>query len=301
MKLFLISFITVLLIRCNYCSAQRIPKVSSGKIIRIEKFHSKYVKPRNIDVWLPENYDTTKKYAVLYMQDGQMLFDSTITPNRQEWQVDEIITDLNLENKIRDCIVVGIFSIKKYRVTEFVPRVALNGLLEPEWSNFIRKRLKGKPLSDNYLKFLVSELKPYIDKTFSTKTDPANTAIMGSSAGGLISVYAFCKYPEIFGCAGCFSTGWPLASYSPINRANLNTAFREYLFYNLPRCPKGKIYFDYGNEKLCKLYQILVDSVMNKAGYDSENWITREFPNDNHSEKSWSRRLHLPLEFLLPK
>jgi len=126
------------------------------------------------------------------MQNGQMLFDSTITQDGQEWQVDEIITRLNSVNKIKDCIVVGIFYNKKYRFAEFFPRIALNGLLEPTYSKYIKRRLNGKLLCDNYLKFMVSELKPYIDKNFSTLPDPANTVIMGSSAGGNISVYAFC-------------------------------------------------------------------------------------------------------------
>jgi predicted alpha/beta superfamily hydrolase len=168
--------------------------------------------------------------------------------------------------------------------------------------------LKDKPQSDNYLKFIVGELKPYIDKTYSTYGDPLNTIILGSDMGGLISVYAFCKYPEVFGGAACLSTHWPIIGVSLLyNRKiidNTSRAFREYLSSNIPSPPRGKIYFDYGSEKLDSLYkpyQQLVDNIMKNAGYTSVNWITMEFINADHSERSWSKRLHVPLEFLLGK
>jgi enterochelin esterase-like enzyme len=286
----------------------KIPEVSSGQLIRIENFQSKFVNPRNIDVWLPDGYDAGNKYAVIYMHDGQMLFDSTTTWNKQEWKVDEVITKLNSEGKIKDCIVVGIFNNNEYRNAEYFPTVALDGLLEPTRGSIVKTLLKDKPLSENYLKFIVEELKPYIDKTFSTYSDPSNTIIMGSSMGGLISVYAFCKYPEVFGGAGCLSTHWPMIGsgllYNRKITENTAMAFRKYLLSNLPRPPRGKIYFDYGSETLDSLYkpyQQLVDTIMKRAGYTTANWITKEFPGNNHSEISWSRRLNIPLEFLLGK
>jgi hypothetical protein len=235
-----------------------------------------------------------------------MLFDSTTTWNKQEWHVDEVITKLNSEGKIKDCIVVAICSNEEYRNSEYFPSVALNGLLEPTRSSIVKNLLKDKPLSDNYLKFIVEELKPFIDKSYSTYSDPQNTIIIGSEMGGIISVYAFCKYPEVFGGAGCLSTNWlvinPRLFYNRKISDNTATAFRKYLSSNIPRPPRGKIYFDYGFENpdtLYKPYQQLVDTIMKKAGYTSANWITREVGNDDLSERSWSGRLNIPLEFLL--
>jgi len=308
MKQLYLSFLTAILLICNYCTVKKIPEVSSGKLIRIENFQSKFVNPRNIDVWLPEGYDSVSKHAVIYMHDGQMLFDSTTTWNKQEWHVDEVITKMILEGKIKDCIVVAICNNNEYRNTEYFPSVALDGLLEPTRGSIVKNLLKDKPQSDNYLKFIVGELKPYIDKTFSTYDDPLNTIILGSDMGGLISVYAFCKYPEVFGGAACLSTHWQMIGVSLLyNRKiidNTSRAFREYLSSNLPSPPRGKIYFDYGSEKLDSLYkpyQQLVDNLMKNAGYTSVNWITLEFMNADHSERSWSERLHFPLEFLLGK
>jgi hypothetical protein len=300
--------LTAFLLGCSHSAVKKIPEVSSGKLVRIENFHSRFVNPRNIDVWLPEGYHSGSKHSVVYMNDGQMLFDSTTTWNRQEWHVDEVITKMIREDKIKDCIVVGICNNIEYRNAEYFPSVALDGLIEPTKSSIVKNLLKNKPQSDNYLKFIVGELKPYIDRTFSTYEDPLNTFIIGSDMGGLISVYAFCKYPEVFGGAACLSTHWPMIGtgllYNMQITGNTSRAFRDYLSSNLPSPPRGKIYFDYGSEKLDSIYQPyqqLVDTIMKKAGYTSGNWITREFINADHSERSWSKRLNVPLEFLLGK
>jgi enterochelin esterase-like enzyme len=308
MKPFLFVISALLFFSCRHDTVSKIPEVSSGKIVRIADFQSKFVDPRNIDVWLPGGYNADNKYAVIYMHDGQMLFDSTTTWNKQEWQVDETITKLTSENRIKDCIVVGIFNNGEYRMTEYFPMVALMGLQEPTRSSVVKTLLKNRPLSDNYLRFIVEELKPYIDSAFSTFIDPSNTVIMGSSMGGLISVYAFCKYPAVFGGAACLSTHWPMIGsgllFNPVITENTSGAFRDYLSANLPRLPNGKIYFDYGSETLDSLYkpyQILVDTIMKRAGYNSSNWMTQEFPGENHTERSWSKRLNIPLDFLLGK
>ncbi len=94
----------------NALFSQTLPMVSIGTIERIENLSSKYVTSRNIDIWLPENYSASKKYAVLYMHDGQMLYDAETTWNKQAWEVDAIMGKLLQENKIQDVIVVGIWN-----------------------------------------------------------------------------------------------------------------------------------------------------------------------------------------------
>lgn len=98
------------------------PTPSSGKIVRVENFASKYVKERNIDIWLPENYTKNKKYNVLYMQDGQGLYDANITWNHQSWEVDDVITQLIAEHTIKDVIVVGIWNGQTQRHAEYFPQ-----------------------------------------------------------------------------------------------------------------------------------------------------------------------------------
>jgi predicted alpha/beta superfamily hydrolase len=292
----------------NLAHAQ-LPKVAAGSIKRIENFASHYVNARNIDVWLPEDYNDNKKYAVLYMQDGQGLYDADITWNHQSWEVDDVITKLVREHKIKDVIVVGIWNGQSLRHSEYFPQKPFENLttIEKDTINAQLQRAsrsKGafQPISDNYLKFLVTELKPFIDKNYSTYTDKANTFIAGSSMGALISMYAICEYPNIFGGAACLSTHWP-GSFTVDNNPVPN-AFLNYMRDNLPNPKHHKIYFDYGDQTLDALYPPLqhnVDIVMKNKGYSKKNWMTQFFPGDNHSELSWNKRLDIPIVFLLSK
>ena len=292
----------------NLAHAQ-LPKVAAGSIKRIENFASHYVNARNIDVWLPEDYNDNKKYAVLYMQDGQGLYDADITWNHQSWEVDDVITKLVREHKIKDVIVVGIWNGQSLRHSEYFPQKPFENLTTIEKDSINAQlqrasRSKGafQPISDNYLKFLVTELKPFIDKNYSTYTDKENTFIAGSSMGALISMYAICEYPNIFGGAACLSTHWP-GSFTVDNNPVPN-AFSNYIRDNLPNPKHHKIYFDYGDQTLDALYPPLqhnVDIVMRSKGYSKKNWMTQFFPGDNHSELSWNKRLDIPIVFLLSK
>lgn len=272
---------------------------TSGKVVRIENFQSEFIQPRNVDVWLPEDYNPQNEYAVLYMHDGQMLFDSTSTWNKQEWQVDEVAGRLQQEGTIRNCLVVGIWNNGAYRHAEYFPQKPMQFLPEQIRAGLTAQNLKGNPMSDQYLLFLTKELKPYIDSHFSTKTDAANTLIMGSSMGGLISMYALCEYPEIFGGAACLSTHW-VGTFE--RNEPIPEAFVTYLKHHLPDPATHKLYFDYGTETLDSLYedyQLRVDEVLKEKGYTQLNWMTKKFPGADHSEKAWASRLHIPLQFLL--
>ena len=286
----------------------QLPKPSSGRIIRTENFSSKHVPARNVDVWLPDNYTASKKYAVLYMHDGQMLFDSSITWNKQEWGVDETLNQLMQQNKIRDCIVVGIWNGGKSRHPEYFPQKPFEALSKEEqqlvysaYRSGGQSIFSGLPISsDNYLKFLVEELKPFIDKTYSTKTDASNTFVAGSSMGGLISLYALCEYPTIFGGAACLSTHWP-GLFSMENNP-VPAVFFSYLKNHLPSAKQHRIYFDHGTETLDSMYaslQLQVDAIMKQKKYRPSNWISRSWPGQDHSEKSWRSRLDVPFAFLL--
>ena len=277
-------------------------KVSSGTIKRFENFSSKNVDARNVDVWLPENYDGKNPFAVLYMHDGQMLFDSNTTWNKQEWKVDETISSLIKQNKIRNTIVVGIWNNGKYRHSEYFPAKPLSYINKSLQDSIIEKELQGKVQSDNYLKFIVEELKPFIDSTFKTLTSKENTFIAGSSMGGLISMYAICSYPNVFGAAACLSTHW-IGSLQR-NNPEIPKTFQKYLQEFLPSPKNHKIYFDYGTATLDSFYkphQLAVNKIMSKKGYNNTNWMTKEFIGEDHSEKAWSKRLAIPLTFILKK
>lgn len=301
--IYTIFVFTVLLMSCQPKEQTiSIPKVASGTIERITDFEPKGILPRNVDVWLPKDYNTDEKYAVLYMHDGQMLFDSAITWNKQEWKVDEVVSRLIEQSKIKKCIVVGVWNTEERHI-DYFPQKPFESLSN-EYKDRLYKQmpqLLSNPVhSDSYLKFLVNKVKPYIDSHYSTLTDAANTYVAGSSMGGLISMYAICEYPQVFSGAACISTHWP--GTFEVENNPIPDAFLSYMENNLPDPTDHKIYFDYGTETLDSLYepfQLKVDSVMLAKGYNASNWETRKYPGENHSEISWAKRLDVPLEFLM--
>lgn len=284
-----------------------LPKVVSGTLERIENFQSGYVTARNIDIWLPEGYSHTKKYSVLYMHDGQMLFDPDLTWNKQAWNIDDVASELLSNRKTKEFILVGIWNGGPMRHQDYFPQKPFEQLTQKDKDTVIAQLQRvGRtneifmPQSDAYLKFIVNELKPYIDKKYAVYTNRENTYLAGSSMGGLISLYAICEYPEIFGGAACLSTHW-VGTFDLENNPIPN-AFTHYLSKNLPNQNNHKIYFDCGDQTLDVLYpeiQKKVDSIMVQKGYDSKSWVTKYFPGENHSEEAWNKRLHIPLEFLL--
>jgi enterochelin esterase-like enzyme len=285
-------------------------KVSSGTIVDLGVLQSKFTDPRKVVVWLPTGYRTNgPKYAVLYMHDGQNLFDKGAAGYGMEWQIDETLDRLIREKKVRPTIVVGIWNTSK-RLREYMPSKAFEHL-PPQYMDRVRGLYGGDPLSDGYLKFIVDELKPAIDKRFHVKTDRSNTAIMGSSMGALISLYAIDEYPKVFGAAGMMSTHWPLFLPTEGHKAIsdeeyevVSSAFEHYLAPALPDPKSHRLYFDHGSETLDAAYaryQSRVDAVVERRGYRRNvNWISRNFPGQAHNELSWASRVDIPLQFLLP-
>lgn len=281
-------------------------QLSAGKIIRIDSFPTNHITPRPVDVWLPENYSDEKKYAVLYMHDGQMLFDETSTWNKQEWKIDEVASKLMKEGVTKDFIVVGIHNIPEIRWLDLFPEKAMNFLSAEELetlksfsnSSFGLEDLTG----DAYLQFLVKDLKPYIDATYAVHTNKENTFIAGSSMGGLMSMYAISQYPAIFEGAACLSTHWVGAL--PKENNPLPNAIFTYLEKNIPNAKTHKIYFDYGNKTLDQYYPQYapkVDAIFLKNGYTEANYRNLFFEGTDHSEISWQNRIDIPLTFLLKK
>ncbi len=288
----------------------QVPQPTKGKIIRLDTFPSAWVKSRTIDIWLPADYDAQKnqRYAVLYMHDGQMLFDSSITWNHQEWHMDETMDALHHSKDLTKTIVVGIHNGGSDRHREYCPQkpfLALPMIIQDSLLNRGR-RVGGSPLfngeilSDRYLRFMVEELKPYIDNRFRTLPAREHTLIGGSSMGGLISLYGLCEYPTVFGTALCLSTHWPLAF--TVENNLFPEKMEAYLEANLPDPSGSRIYFDYGTmtlDGLYKPYQQRIDALMKRKGFNATNWVTIEATGDDHSEKAWAKRLPNALRFAL--
>jgi predicted alpha/beta superfamily hydrolase len=173
--LFLFFFITL--------SAQESSASKQVSTFTIEAPQLKTTK--KIWVYLPKNYSASaKKYPVIYMHDAQNLFDAK-TSYAGEWNVDETLDSINAQ-----VIIIGIEHGNEKRMDELTP--------------FKHEKYNGGKAND-YLDFIIKTLKPKVDSSYRTKSNAKNTAIMGSSLGGLVSFYAALKYPEVFGKVGCFS------------------------------------------------------------------------------------------------
>ena len=250
---------------------------------------------RRVDVWLPEAYHSnpSTSFPVLYIQDGQTVFD-TWRRGAEGWEIHKAITRLAEEEKIFPPVVVAISSTLN-RAGDYLPAKALSvsvGSDESKESNFVGKTKPKNIVSDLYLDWMVSTLKPAIDQRYRTLTDPQYTALMGSSLGGLISLYALCEYPEIYGKAACLSTHWPAVGEGML----------AYLAERLPQPGQHKIYFDYGSEGLDHEYepwQARVDALLRQKDYrEGKDFASWNFAGEDHTTTAWKNRVHIPLTFL---
>ena len=258
---------------------------------RHENFNSQFVAPRHVDVWCPPGYNGADAYPVIYMHDGQNLFSPSLAYGGVDWGVVDAMTRL-AEKGMRGAVIVGIWNAG-IRWREYMPQKPYENLFSSSMKEQFIQRAEGEPISDRYLKFIVEELKPFIDSTYKTIPAQEDTFIMGSSMGGLISLYAISEYPNIFGGAGCVSTHWPAGGDTLVD--GMASA--------LPHPAAHKLYFDFGTETLDAEYepfQCNMDAHLRKAGYvENKNWLTLKFEGAEHSEKSWRERVELPLAFLL--
>lgn len=265
-----------------------------GALERHETFKSKFIRARHVDVWYPPGYFENIQvcYPVIYMHDGQNLFDSALAFGGSGWEIDKTIAQLMDDKKIRGAMVVGIWNTD-LRWREYMPQKPYQSLaFERHHENFINT-YGGEPISDAYLRFMVEELKPFVDSNYQTLSDQPNTFVMGSSMGGLISLYAISEYPEVFGGAGCLSSNWPAGGNELVDE----------MAKQLPDPKTHKLYFDYGTEGLDALYgpyQKQMDEHLRTAGYvENQNWMTLQFAGADHSEKAWRDRVEIPLSFLI--
>ena len=267
-------------------------QLADDTIKRYANFPSAHTSPRHVDVWTPPTYKNNQPLPVLYMHDGQNVFDPKTSTYGVTWGVREAITRLIDEGVTQGCIVVGIWnSTERWR--DYMPEDVFERPEAKAIHAEFTQHAGGMPQSNGYLRFLVEEVKPFIDASHKTRADQANTFIIGSSMGGLISLYAIETYPEVFGAAACLSTHWSAGE-------NLLV---DYLGAHLPHPDNHKLYFDFGTVGLDAAYepfQQRMDQHLQDAGYEQgKNWLTKKFEGANHNEDAWQDRVHIPLEFLL--
>ncbi len=251
---------------------------SIGKIIGTVKYH-KAIKgkglnySRDVIVWLPPSYYKSKNnYPVLYMHDGQNIIDPSTSFLGYDWRIDDVVDSLIKMNQIQEIIIIGIYNTPD-RTLEY----------------------SDTELGKNYANFVVNKLKPFIDSTYRTKPDKKNTAIMGSSMGGLISFLFAWWYPNTFSSAGCLSSAFLVDD---------NKILKEVKNYNGKK-KNVRFYLDDGgvglDEKLKPGYDEMITLLKNQ-GYKKGNDLEYFYDETaEHNEQAWAKRIWRPLKFMFGK
>jgi len=262
-----------------------------GRLVYWTDVKSAFLGPsRHVEIWLPPGYDqdTSRRYPVLYMSDGQNLFDPRLAYGAQTWGVAEAVTDLVKKGVIPPVIVVGVWNTAD-RFTEYSP-----------WHN-----------APAYARFLIEELMPRVNREYRTLTGPAHTAHMGSSMGGLLSFYLVTHHPEAFGACGCISTHFPLSEavvrqMFPGVPTSATPDTTPYVVRDIARglkAPRGARYwFDRGTFGLDSAYGPTYAAVRSwllaQGRVEGRDFVVRAYPGTTHNEASWRARIEDPLTFL---
>jgi predicted alpha/beta superfamily hydrolase len=263
--------------------AKRVPSLS-GNVEKIEGFTSKVRgNTRNLIVYLPPQYDKEPKrrFPVLYVHDGQNVFDgmTSYIPNA-EWKLDEAAEALIQAGMIEPIMIVGIDNAGADRGNEYLPiRVSPNGRPDRAYG--------GR--ADDYGKMIMEEVKPMIDAKYRTKTGPRDTGLMGSSFGGIITLYLGMKHPDVFG---------KLAVVSPSLWVGNGALLK--LVSEMPKLPRSRVWVDMGlaegNEYLRT--RQLAETFRKKGYREGRDFRYFEDPRGEHNEPAWARRAPLMLMFL---
>ena len=265
------------------------PHTLTGDIRFHKSFHSKILNnDRDVVVYLPPGYESNKnkRYAVLYLHDGQNLFDgaTSFIPGK-EWRVDETAQSLITAGKIEPLIIVGIYNAGKARIDEYTPAADE------------KYKMGGK--ADLYGRMLVEELKPFIDTTYRTRRDAEHTGLGGSSLGGIVSMYLALKYPDLFGRVAVVSPSVWFANKQIVHYAEA-----------LKKKPKTRIWLDMGTKEgsTAKEAQqavtdarLLNDTLRKKGWKPGKDLRYFEAEGAEHNETAWAARVEPILEFLFPR
>ena len=264
-----------------------------GRLVYWTDVRSAHLTPtRHVEIWLPPGYDSSStRYPVIYMHDGQNLFDPRIANTGVDWGVDESVVRLVERGVIPPVIVVGVWSTAE-RGPEYSP-----------WQG-----------AGRYARFLIEELMPRVTREFRTLTGPANTAVIGSSMGGLLSFYLVTHHPDSFGSCGCVSTHFPLsewmiASFNPglVTSTTPDTVpyISRDIAAGLKAPPRVRYWFDYGTEGIDATYepthQQVREWLRRQGRVEGRDFVVRRYEGATHNEAAWRARLDDVLTFLFAK
>jgi predicted alpha/beta superfamily hydrolase len=254
--------------------------VSAGQLRKHDQFRSRFLRnQRDIIIYLPPNYDeqADRRFPVLYLHDGQNLFDGATAFNGQDWHVGQTADYAISMGLVEPLIIVGIYNTGKARIREYTPTKV--------------PRLGGGR-ADRYAKFLIDELKPFVDREYRTRPEASRTGIGGSSLGGLVSIYVGLKFSHIFG---------RIAALSPSVWWNQRIIVR--FAAAAPVEPRPLIWLDIGTREGPRIVDDVEkfrDVLLTKGWQYDRDLHYERVEGAEHNEAAWAARVGPFLQFLFP-
>ena len=260
---------------------------------------------QRLSIWLPPGYDTSStRYRVLYMHDAQNLFDPALSNFNKVWAADQAMMTHAGETKEEPWIIVGIWSPGVDRYRQYLPQPAYAAAGQDLRAK-MDEDAQGRIVSRAYIDWIAGTLRPWVNRSFRTLTSRDETAIIGSSMGGLISLYAFLEHPDIFGRAGCVSTHWPAIAPQHVDATDpeVVSIWKAMIAEKLGEANQRRVWFDHGTATLDQYYppyQREIDTLMEALGWErGKHWKSRSYPGAEHEENAWAARLPEVLRWVL--
>jgi enterochelin esterase-like enzyme len=269
----------------------------TGRLIEYERVPAAGLPDQRLTIWLPPGYSFgERRYPVLYMHDGHNLFDVTKSNFNKIWAADRAMLEAVANNNVEPHIIIGIWAPGPNRYRQYLPRSAYDAA-----TGALRMQMdaaaNGPVVSDRYLEWIAGPLKTWVDAGFRTRTGRDDTAIVGSSMGGLMSCYAFLERPDVFGRAGCISSHWPAVEPRSVAGGNaaLAALWDEWFATRLGAPDGRRVWMDHGTATLDAYYapyQQVVDARFSAAGWQKgRDWESRVYEGAEHEENAWATRL----------
>lgn len=291
------TFAVVLALVAAIISQPGLGRDDSGQFLEYEGIAAAGLPPQRLTIWLPPGYHReSRRYPVLYMHDGHNLFDPAKSNFDKVWAADKAMLQAMRSGAVEPHIIVGIWAPGPDRYRQYLPQSA-QAAAEGTVRAAMDAMTAGPVISEAYLAWLSGPLKQWVDASFRTRPGRDDTAIVGSSMGGLMSCYAFLERPETYGRAGCVSSHWPAADPRAVGPANpeLIALWDGWFAARLGEPAGRRLWMDHGTATLDAFYapyQQAIDARLANSGWQrGRDWESRVYEGAEHEENAWARRL----------
>jgi enterochelin esterase-like enzyme len=288
-------------------AAPALARDQTGRFLEYEHVAAAGLPEQRLTIWLPPGYDKgAKRYPVLYMHDGHNLFDPAKSNSNKVWAADKAMLAAVKSGKVEPHIIIGVWAPGRDRYRQYLPQTIYQSASGAPRAA-MEAMIEGPVVSDAYLAWLAGPLKQWVDASFRTRPRRDDTAIMGSSMGGLMSCYAFLERAETYGRAGCVSSHWPAADPTKVGPANpeLIALWDGWFAARLGQPNGRRVWMDHGTATLDAFYapyQQKIDARFAASGWQrGRDWESKVYEGAEHEENAWARRLPEVIGWLLRK